>query len=61
MTHEKEIHYRQVLKKVLVKRKIIFALNQFSSNFAPQNSREDLVAQLVEHPALREGPGFFKI
>jgi len=59
MTHEKEIHYRQVLKKVLVKRKIIFALNQFSSNFAPQNSREDLVAQLVEHPALQEGPGFF--
>jgi len=61
MTHEKEIHYRQVLKKVLVKRKIIFALNQFSSNFAPQNSREDLVAQLPEHHALREGPGFFKI
>ena len=61
MTHEKEIHYRQVLKKVLVKRKIIFALNQFSSNFAPQNSREDLAAHLVEHPALREGPGFFKI
>jgi hypothetical protein len=61
MTHEKGIHYRQVLKKVRVKRKIIFALNQFSSNFAPQNSREDLVVQLAEHPALREGPGFFKI
>ncbi len=61
MTHEKEIHYREVLNKVWVKRKIIFALNQFSSNFAPQNSQEDLVAQLVEHPALREGAGFFKI
>jgi len=60
MTHEKEIHYSQVLKKVRVKRKIFFALNQFSSNFAPQNSREDLVAQLVEHSGLREGLGSLK-
>jgi len=61
MTYQEVFHYNEVLKKVRAKRKIIFALNQFSSNFAPQNSREDLVAQLVEHHALREGAGFFKI
>jgi hypothetical protein len=37
-----------------------FALKQNYHTFALAKIEEDSVAQLVEHPALREGTRFFK-